>query len=278
MPSLRDQKYLRINIPARNQRALTISGRLETDSTKRLHIHDSHQILTIDSGISLLVEESIKQPLFGSMAAFIPAGVPHRSIVIGESVRFKSIYLDPDMMKNKEKGIVIFEMSRLGSALFDRIRIKKTEDIDKITQKSLDLFMDILDEDITKPARLVRLPVPNLDINKKIVNYIEENSSKRLTTDDFEKTFPYSHRHLSRRFKSDLLITIFDYLKLYRLFSAAIMLSDKKRTITEAIYECGYDSMSSFYKDFKKVFGTSPKCFRYNIRGNTPNSLSDQVG
>lgn len=266
MPESGTKEHVRVNIPAKSQMVLTLSGILETDSTKKLHTHASHQILVIDSGISLLVEENIKQPLFGSMAAFIPAGCPHRSIVIGEKVKYKSIYMDPGMMESSKKGIIIFEMSRLGAALFERIKIKDTSDMDKaINKKCMDLFLDILEDDLLKPARLVRLPVPRLRLNKEIVDYIEANFTKKLSTADFEKQFPYTHRHLSRIFKSDLCITIFDYLRLYRILSAVIMLSGDKNTIISSAYECGFESISSFYRDFKKVFGISPGSFLKNI-------------
>lgn len=276
MPEFNAKEHVRVNIPAKSQMVLTLSGILETDSTKKLHTHAAHQILVIDSGISLLVEENIKQPLFGSMAAFIPAGCPHRSMVIGEKIKYKSIYMEPKMMKFAKKGIIIFEMSRLGAALFDRIKVKDTSDMDKANNKKcMDLFLDILEEDLLKPAKLVRLPVPRIGLSKDIVDYIEANYTKKLTTEDFEKNFPYTHRHLSRIFRSDLSITIFDYLRLYRILSAVIMLSGDKHSIISSAYECGFESISSFYRDFKKIFGISPGLFLKNIRKQP---YSDQEG
>jgi hypothetical protein len=47
-------KHLKINIPRTGQSALTLSGRLENYSTRQMHTHAYHQVLTIGNGVSLL--------------------------------------------------------------------------------------------------------------------------------------------------------------------------------------------------------------------------------
>ena len=84
---------------------------------------------------------------------------------------------------------------------------------------------------------------------------------------DFEHEFPYSGRHLSRLFKQDLKITLFDYVRLYRILMASIALSGTSRPITDIAYEVGYDSISSFYRDFNLVFSVTPKVFRKRTAG-----------
>lgn len=70
-------QHVRIDIPRAGQPALTLSGRLDAYSTRELHAHAHHQVLTVQNGVSLLVDSTRKQPLFWSMAAFIPADLPH---------------------------------------------------------------------------------------------------------------------------------------------------------------------------------------------------------
>ena len=84
---------------------------------------------------------------------------------------------------------------------------------------------------------------------------------------DFTAAFPYSGRHLTRIFKQDLKITIFDYLRLYRILMASIELNDPARSITDIAYDVGYDSISSFYRDFNIVFAITPKVFRNRTAG-----------
>jgi hypothetical protein len=51
-------------------------------------------VLFFDRGISLLLDEKKKQPLFNRMTAFIPAGCPLRSVVLGREVECKTLFLD----------------------------------------------------------------------------------------------------------------------------------------------------------------------------------------
>ncbi|MBI9078057.1 MAG: helix-turn-helix transcriptional regulator, partial [Desulfatibacillum sp.] len=73
---------------------------------------------------------------------------------------------------------------------------------------------------------------------------------------------PYSGRHLSRLFKEEMQITLFEYLRLYRILMASLALCEPDRAITEIALDCGYESLSSFYRDFNTVYGAPPKSFR----------------
>ncbi len=254
---------IRIDIPCAGQLVLTLSGRLETHSTRRLHTHAYHQVLVIWDGVSLLVDTARKQPLFGAMTAFIPADLPHRSTVIGQEVGYKSLYLAPELFAPSKFEITIFNISALGAALFNRINIRHTGDLGLgLNRECLDLFLKVLPEDMARPSDLVRLPEPSQLQNRKVVGFIEENFARRLTMGDFSAAFPYSERHITRLFKADLKVTIFEYIRLYRVLMASIRLSDVSRTITEVVYDCGYESISSFYRDFNLIFAVTPKAFQ----------------
>ena len=43
---------------------------------------------------------------------------------------------------------------------------------------------------------------------------------------------------------------------------ASILLSTTEKTVIHIAYECGYESLSTFYSDFKKYFSITPKEFR----------------
>ena len=256
-------KHVRINIPRTGQLALTLSGRMETYSTRRMHAHAYHQVLTIQNGVSLLVDRTSKQPLFGSMAAFIPADLPHRSTVVGDSVTYKSLYFASELFLTEMSEIVIFNMSSLGAALFNRIMIHNASDLEAgMNRECLDLLMKILREDLFRPVNTARLPRPNHPQSRRTIDFIEKNFARKLTMCDFVAAFPYSERHLSRLFKADVKISIFDYLRLYRVLMASVALSISSRTITEIVYDSGYESISSFYRDFNLIFAITPKGFR----------------
>ena len=69
-------------------------------------------------------------------------------------------------------------------------------------------------------------------------------------------------RHLSRLFKQDMKITLFEYLRLYRILMASLALCSRDEAITEIALDCGYESLSTFYRDFNMIYGVAPKSFR----------------
>ena len=258
----------KINFPSLDQQAFTLCGRLKNYSTKELHTHAFHQLLVIWEGVSLLVDQTRKQPLFGSMAAFIPAQFPHRSLVVGQTVSYKSLYLAPSLFESIQPEISIFEISSLGSALFDRITIKPGQDTaGDLMEDCLNLLLKVLREDITRTVKVVRLPEPAMAQNKRVMEFIEKNFRRRLTMADFQDVFSYSPRHAGRLFKADLKITVFEYLRLYRILRASVALSDSERAITEVAFDSGYESLSSFYRDFHHTFAVTPKVFRQQRSG-----------
>jgi AraC-like DNA-binding protein len=256
------------DIPVESNRppAFVLEGTLRSHSTKNLAHHACHQIMKIRTGITLLVEKDRQQPLFSNMTAFIPAGLPHRSTPLGEAVYYKSIYLDEAMFRRNISDIVIFDMSDLGAALFDRISslmAPQGADPEDLDGQCLKLLLKLMETEIHHRSHLARIPVPRNPANLRITAFIASRFQSKLTLSDFTNALHYSERHLSRVFKEDIGITIFEYLRLYRIFQASLKLLRKgaSKTITEIALSCGYDSLSSFYKDFKEIFVMTPRAF-----------------
>ncbi len=249
--------------------AATLSGTFRDYSTEPLHSHPLHQILRIRNGVSLLVGEDQKLPLFGNMTAFIPAGFPHRSIVIGDQVSYKSLYLKRDLFDQAEDEIRIFDISELGNALFNKMKFPWDQrPFSPMMNACLSLFLKTLDEDLAHSSQLVSLPSATDPSNQRIIDFVEKNYQRKLSLSDFAAISPYSARHISRLFKQDLQLTIMEYLKLYRILMSAVMLQSENKSITEIAYECGYESLSCFYTDFGKILSTTPKAFMQQIRSN----------
>lgn len=137
----------------------TLEGEFNKFSTKSLHTHDCHQLLRIRSGTSLLEEQTLQQPLFSNYTAVIPAGVPHRSLVLEGPVHYKSIYLDQHVLPSPGKAIRIFDMSPLGTALFDRIELGMGGgEPNEFHLKCLDLLLTIVTREMVFSADITRIP------------------------------------------------------------------------------------------------------------------------
>jgi AraC-like DNA-binding protein len=71
-----------------------------------------------------------------------------------------------------------------------------------------------------------------------------------------------SDAHLHRLFKRDVGTALGRYVLKARMVGAAELLEDCSLPIKEIAVKCGYDDLSNFYRDFRKVHETTPKQYR----------------
>jgi AraC-like DNA-binding protein len=240
-----------------------LKGSLEDFSSDDLHVHPFHQVLQIKNGVALLQDDQLTKPQFGHLTAFIPAGSPHRTKVLGEAIEYQSLYFNKSLLPKSKNTISIIRMSDLGLALLDHLnKSKSLQNLNRgIAKECLMLFIKVLTHDLRNEVPLLKLQTPAVEMNKKICKFLEENHHRKITAKDLS-LFPRSFRQLSRTFKSEMQVSIFEYLRLFRMLQAAINLKTTDRKIVTIANDCGYDSISSFFADFKKRFSICPRKFR----------------
>jgi AraC family transcriptional regulator len=71
-----------------------------------------------------------------------------------------------------------------------------------------------------------------------------------------------SHTKLNREFKKHHGVTVFNWLRRYKLERAHFYLQDGSRSITEIAFTCGFSSASHFSQAYKTNYGKSPSVVR----------------
>ncbi len=71
-----------------------------------------------------------------------------------------------------------------------------------------------------------------------------------------------SREHLARCVKSYCGVTLSEFINQLRLNYISNLLIHTNINIIDMCYECGFQSMSNFYKIFKDKYGVSPMVFR----------------
>ena len=94
---------------------------------------------------------------------------------------------------------------------------------------------------------------------KEILHYIEENYKDDITIANLATRFGFSKNYMSQMFNAKVGIGFRDYLNFVRLKHAVAKMNSGNNNITEVCYEHGFGSISTFYRCFKKHYGTSPK-------------------
>ncbi len=100
---------------------------------------------------------------------------------------------------------------------------------------------------------------------QKILDYCENNYKENISLEDISKALVISKSHISHIFSEKIKISFRDYLNSLRLSLALNHLKDGKLAITEISAECGFDSIRSFNRAFKKLYQTTPTEYRKNF-------------
>ncbi len=95
---------------------------------------------------------------------------------------------------------------------------------------------------------------------KKVIDYVTENYSSQITSNDVSNSLGYNQNYFCRAFKKSFGCRFCDYLNDYRIKIAKSMLSDK--TPAEIWEKLGFSSYYYFSAVFKKTTGTTPAKYK----------------
>lgn len=104
-------------------------------------------------------------------------------------------------------------------------------------------------------------------INEVILD-IETNYAGDVTVEELSKKYNISRSQLFRLFKTKLDISPQQYIKHYRINHAADLLRRTDLTIGQVMEQSGFSNISNFSRQFKSVYGRSPKEFREYIKNH----------
>lgn len=96
--------------------------------------------------------------------------------------------------------------------------------------------------------------------------YIDNNLVSPLILDEIAREAYMSKFHFSRIFKKYVGITPMRYAINMRLKKAMSLLQQKNMSISCVAAESGFNDLSEFNKQFKKLYGSSPSTFREAIK------------
>jgi len=97
---------------------------------------------------------------------------------------------------------------------------------------------------------------------KDVIDYIQENFDKPLSTASLADMFSYEESYFCRKFKSEIGISPVEYIRILRIQQAKKLLKTSNENISEIATACGYESSSYFIRCFRKQYDVSPTKFR----------------
>lgn len=182
---------------------------------------------------SLCIGNSQKQ---GSVALLLPAFSVTPVRYANVATEAVAILFKPGAQKQNERTAVLFETN--GHQMPPDART----------------LLQLLASTKSLPADI---PVAPSTLSLSAKKMLDENYKDRPSIAKIASALGVSHSHLARRFKSDFGMAPMEYCHRLRVAAATWMLSSGEK-ILKVSMDVGYEDLSRFYKQFRKITSHSP--------------------
>ncbi|MBQ8163121.1 MAG: helix-turn-helix domain-containing protein [Clostridia bacterium] len=115
-----------------------------------------------------------------------------------------------------------------------------------------------------KQSKYISVEKDRKDLLFTVFKFVEENYARECKLSVLADKTSYNYVYLSKYFTKRTGITYTEYVNRYRVNESCYRLINTDKTILEIAYECGFDSLRSFNRNFKRITGISPSQYRIN--------------
>lgn len=222
------------------------------------HAHDWGQFNYLTRGVMRLEiagRTFLSPPHY---AVWIPPNVEHFS-VNDMPVSYRSVYLSAEMSAALPAQACAMTVSPVLRAILDAfsdidVRVPETPPQRRMAQVALDEIRASTHVD-------AYLPPPSSELMQAVLQLIESDPGKRLTTQWLAARFNVTERTLERRCRADLGIGLGEWQQRIR-FMRALARLDAGESVKRIAAELGYASPSVFINMFRSIAGQTPHQYR----------------
>ncbi|WP_029422015.1 helix-turn-helix transcriptional regulator [Alicyclobacillus macrosporangiidus] len=115
---------------------------------------------------------------------------------------------------------------------------------------------------IARGWEMQRAPDRNTQRANMLRHYIETRYFERLSAEDLAGMLKITPRHMNDIFKQQYHVTPIQYLTEVRVQRAKELLLNTDKEVVSICFEVGFETLSTFYRAFKRKVGVSPLQFR----------------
>ncbi len=237
-----------------------IYSQFDENLTFGIHLHNSFELVYVKVGeLSVYLNGRDYTVKAGQAMLILPNSIHSYKT---EKYSVSALYIFSNryvhsfygQIKNKAPLCPIFELE--SPSLLEKLN---DESIDKYLAKSI--FYNLIYQ-FNKNTDYEEKNTKRLDNYGRILSFISMHYQENITVKDVAREMGYDHRYVTSLIKKGLDTTFRALLNEYRIQNAQYLLATESKSIAEIAYECGYDSLCSFNRNFKEIVGVTPKQFR----------------
>ncbi len=135
---------------------------------------------------------------------------------------------------------------------------------DELIKTKLKEFILLISKTVNAPSELDFLAAMFSPIEYNFKKTIKNNLYSNLSINELAKLCNMSISSFKRKFKETYQESPRKFISKKKLEKASYMLLYKENRIIDISYDCGFESITTFNRLFKKQFNTSPTSYRMN--------------
>lgn len=109
---------------------------------------------------------------------------------------------------------------------------------------------------------------------KQILSFLDQNFMNQITLEDVSRVINLCPGECSRLFRRYMKVTLFSYLKEYRISRSLDFLADSRLSVTEVAKLSGFSDPNYYTKVFRSIKGYSPRTYRKKYLICSPESTT----
>lgn len=100
----------------------------------------------------------------------------------------------------------------------------------------------------------------NIEFIVDVLHYIDLHYDEELSLDSLATTFGYNKYYFSRLFNRYIGESLTNYINIVRIQNFIRLTKETERySVSKLAFDCGFDSLTTFYRYFNKMYGDTPK-------------------
>jgi len=116
--------------------------------------------------------------------------------------------------------------------------------------------------EIQNQTELIPQSAANSSLQHKILLFIQENFTKDISLQHLANEVGYDYQYLSRLVNAQFKKPFNRILNEYRINHAAALLTETADSIDNIAFQCGFNTVRSFNRNFLDILGLTPSAFR----------------
>ena len=118
---------------------------------------------------------------------------------------------------------------------------------------------------LSSPASVVSFMMKENESMQKALQYIMQNFQKDIQIKDLLEVTNMSYPTFYNYFRKNYKVPFKEYLLEIRVDYACKLLKDESLNISEIAYNCGFENLSNFNRQFKRIKNATPSLFQKNL-------------